>query len=173
MRHVLAGGLAVVLLGLAAPAVAHITAHPDAGVAGAYFETKFVVPHGCDGSATSAVRVKIPPGVTAVKPQMKAGWEVTIKTRKLDKPITNERGAQVFEVVDEVDWHGGPLPNTLYDEFGLVMKLPADADRTLYFPTVQECSQGVNRWIEIPTAGQAWGALRAPAPFVRLLPKSP
>ena len=52
-------------------------------------------------------------------------------------------------------WRGGSLPDNLYDTFGLLMKLPDAAGKTLYFPVVQECEKGVHRWIEIPAAGQA------------------
>jgi uncharacterized protein YcnI len=62
------------------------------------------------------------------------------------------------------------LPDAYFDEFGLSMRLPAE-EGTLYFATVQECEEGVQRWIEIPAAGQAWDDLEEPAPFVTLTPK--
>ena len=164
---------AAAVFGAATPACAHITIHPDSTAAGSYFAAEFVVPHGCDGSATVAVRIKVPEGVTAVKPQLKSGWAVTIKTRKLDPPITSEHGRSISETVDEVEWRGGPLPDNLYDTFGLMMKLPGDAGRTLYFPTVQECQQGIHRWIDIPADGQNRADLHEPAPALKLLPKTP
>jgi uncharacterized protein YcnI len=154
-------------------ASAHVTAQPNEAAADSYFLTAFSVPHGCDGSATIAVRMKIPDGVTSVKPQMKAGWEVSIKTRNLDKPAAAGHGATVGETVDEVAWRGGPLPDNLFDTFGLLMKLPDAPGQTLYFPVIQECQQGVHRWIEIPTGQQTWGDLPEPAPFLRLKPKAP
>lgn len=62
---------------------------------------------------------------------------------------------------------GGYFRMALRDEFGLGMKLPSEPG-TLYFPTVQECEKGESRWVEIPATGQRWGALKAPAPFVRI-----
>ena len=53
------------------------------------------------------------------------------------------------------------------------MRLPAQPKQTLYFPVVQECEQGVHRWIEIPAAGQHWGDLKEPAPFVRVIDAPP
>ena len=156
----------------AGPALAHVTAHPDNGVADAFFETKFQVPHGCDGAATIAIRIKIPDGVTTVKPQMKPGWTVDIKQRKLDTPLQAEHGKPITETVDEVSWRGGPLPDNLFDTFGLVMKLPDTPGANLYFPVVQECESGVHRWIEIPAGEQKREELREPAPLVRLKPKS-
>jgi uncharacterized protein YcnI len=167
--------LRTLLLGLvcvsgAAPALAHVTASPNEAAAGSYFQTAFTVPHGCSASPTVAVRVKIPDGVTGVKPQMKPGWEITITKRKLAKPVDVGHGQTIDEAVDEVAWRGGPLPDSYFDTFGLMMKLPDGGGRTLYFPIVQECQQGVHRWIAIPAAGQKWHELKEPAPFVRLKP---
>jgi uncharacterized protein YcnI len=163
---------AAILIGLTALALAHVTVQPTAAGAGSYFEARFTVPHGCGGSPTVALRIKIPDGVTSVKPQMKPGWEVVTKTRSLD-PAVRDHGRTITETVDEVEWRGGKLPDSLYDTFGLVMKLPDNPDTTLYFPAVQECEQGIARWIGIPAAGQARGDLREPAPAVRLTPRSP
>jgi uncharacterized protein YcnI len=156
----------------AGPAAAHITANPNEGVADSYFQTEFVVPHGCNGAATVAARVKIPDGVISVKPQMKPGWTVTITTRKLDKPLDAGHGRMISETVDEVAWRGGSLPDNMYDTFGLVVRLPNTPGQTLYFPFVQECTQGTHRWITIPAAGQKWNDVKEPAPFVRLKPKT-
>jgi uncharacterized protein YcnI len=160
--------LAAVLLAFAGVAQAHVTANPDEGVAGRYFQTSFRVSHGCGESPTVAVRVKIPEGVIQVKPQVKSGWTVEIKKRTLPQPIDAGHGVKIAETVDEVAWRGGPLPNAFYDEFGLIMKLPDGAGKTLWFPVVQECQQGAHRWIEIPDQGQSWDSLREPAPFVKL-----
>jgi len=152
---------------------AHVTISPTSAAAGSYFFSAFTVPHGCDGSPTVALRVKVPEGLSAVKPKVKPGWTIAIKTRKLDKPIKGERGQIITEGVDEIDWQGGPLPDNEYDTFGLMMKLPDTAGRTLYFPVVQECRQGVHRWIEIPAAGQSRDELREPAPALKIVPKAP
>ncbi|WP_022723215.1 YcnI family protein [Rhodopseudomonas sp. B29] len=154
------------------PAAAHVTIQPKEAVAGNYFQAAFNVPHGCDGSSTVAIRVKIPAGVISVKPQMKPGWTVDIKMRKLEGDLPKLHGKTITETVDEVAWRGGPLPDNLYDSFGLIMKLPDNA-QTLYFPVVQECEKGVSRWIEIPAAGQKSETLHEPAPALRLTPKAP
>ena len=159
------------LVAAAGAAHAHVTANPNEAPANGYFRTALRIGHGCAGSPTIAVRVKIPDGVTAVKPQVKPGWTVEIKMRTLDKPADAGHGRTVGETVDEIAWRGGPLPDAHFDEFGLSMRLPAKAGQTVYFPLVQECEQGVHRWIEIPAAGQKWDDLREPAPFIRLIDK--
>jgi uncharacterized protein YcnI len=159
------------LFASAASAFAHVTIQPKEATAGDYAQMTFSVPHGCEGSATVALRIKVPDGVMSAKPQMKPGWTVEIKTRKLDAPQPAGHGRSVSDVVDEVIWRGGPLPDNLYDTFGLVVKLP-DAAGNLYFPAVQECEKGVTRWIEIPAASQTSDTLHEPAPAVRLKPKA-
>jgi uncharacterized protein YcnI len=52
------------------------------------------------------------------------------------------------------------------------MKLPDRPGATLYFPVVQECREGVHRWIEIPAKGKRAEDLEEPAPALRLTPKS-
>lgn len=149
-------------------ASAHVTSNPNEAPAGQYFTTAIRVPHGCVGSPTVALRVKIPDGVTAVKPQMKPGWTIEIRMRRLTQPVDAGHGNMITETVDEIAWRGGKLPDMYYDDFGVNMRLPMSAGATLYFPVVQECKTGVHRWIEIPAAGQSWGDLKEPAPFIRL-----
>jgi uncharacterized protein YcnI len=152
-------------------ALAHVTVQPKDAPADSYAHLVFTVPHGCNGSATTALRIKLPDGILSVKPQMKPGWQVEIKSRKLDAPAQGPHDKSITDVVDEVAWRGGPLPDNLYDTFGLIVRLPDKAGQTLYFPAVQECEQGVERWIEIPSAGQGSDKLRTPAPAVRLKAK--
>ena len=166
-------GAVLAMAGSAAPGSAHVTLQPAEAAADSYAHLTFTVPHGCDGSATKALRVKLPDGILSAKPQMKPGWHVEIKTRKLDAPAQGPHGKSVTEVIDEVEWRGGPLPDSLFDTFGLIVRLPDKAGQTLYFPTVQECEQGVGRWIEIPATGQGADKPRAPAPAVRLKATSP
>jgi uncharacterized protein YcnI len=152
---------------------AHVTANPNEAPADAYFRTSLRIGHGCSGSATTAVRVKVPDGVMSVRPQAKPGWTIEIRMRKLDKPVEIGHGRAITETVDEIAWRGGPLADAHFDEFGLSMRMPARASATLYFPVVQECEQGVHRWIEIPAAGQKWGDLKEPAPFVKVIDAPP
>ncbi|WP_442935624.1 YcnI family protein [Nitrobacter sp. NHB1] len=149
-------------------ALAHVTVQPTDAPANSYAHLVFTVPHGCNGSATTALRIKLPEGILSAKPQMKPGWKVEIKSRKLEAPVQGPHGKSITDVVDEVAWRGGPLPDNLYDTFGLIVRLPDKPGQSLYFPVVQECEKGVERWIEIPSAGQGSDKLEAPAPVVHL-----
>ncbi|HEX6364128.1 MAG TPA: YcnI family protein [Albitalea sp.] len=156
---------------LAATAQAHVTLEQPQAFADSYYKAILQVPHGCKASPTSAVRVRIPEGVLNAKPQPKPGWKVAITRTKLAQPVDAGHGRMASERVSEVAWSGGSLPDDQFDEFRIVMKLPDRPGTTLYFPVVQECADGVTRWIEIPEAGRPAGALKEPAPGLKLMPK--
>ena len=118
------------------------------------------VPHGCEGSPTLRLRMRIPRAVASVRPQPKEGWTIA---------QTGEGGAR------EVIWSGN-LPDKQTGEFSFTMTFEASAKAgdTIHFPVVQECARGVSRWIDIKGA-EAQGEERhdesnSPAPAIKLLP---
>jgi periplasmic copper chaperone A len=157
----------------ASSASAHVTLENRQATIGAGYKAVFAVPHGCAGSATTKIRVQIPEGVIAVKPMPKAGWNVeTIKGKYAAE--YDYHGAKYSEGVREVVWSGGKLPDDYYDEFVISTFLTGvlKPDTVLYFPTVQECEQGISRWIDIPQGGPAhMHEDKWPAPGVKLMPK--
>jgi uncharacterized protein YcnI len=158
----------------AVPALAHITLEKGEAAVGSTYKAVLRVPHGCDGKATIAVRVRLPEGFIAAKPMPKAGWELKTVKGKYAKAY-ELWGEKVTEGVQEIDWTGGRLPDEFYDEFVLRGTLAGDlpVGQTLYFPVVQECEGGaVERWIEIPQKGQSEDDLETPAPGLKLLPKT-
>jgi periplasmic copper chaperone A len=161
--------LSTTLVGFAAEA--HITLEAQSAPAGSSYKAVFRVPHGCEGTATVKIRIRLPDGVTNVKPQPKPGWEVSTVMEKLAKPMTLDHGRVVTETVREVDWSGGKLSDSFYDEFVLRAELPDKPGTTIYFPVVQECEKGVNRWIEIPEPGKTSREYKEPAPSLKLVPK--
>jgi uncharacterized protein YcnI len=158
----------------ASPASAHISLESRQATIGADYRAVFGVPHGCAGSATIKFRVQIPEGVIAVKPMPKAGWNVDVIKGRYAADY-DYHGTKLSEGVKEVAWSGGKLPDHNYGEF-VISTFLADAlkpNTMLYFPTVQECEQGVSRWIDIPAEGHgAHGHdSKSPAPGVKLMPK--
>jgi len=150
-------------------ASAHVTLETRQTRIGASYKAVLRVPHGCQGSPTTAIKIRIPEGVITVKPMPKAGWKLDTVSGKYGKTYTL-RGAKVGEGVTEVHWTGGKLPDAFYDEFVFASALAEEleAGKTIYFPVVQECEKGVERWIEIPE-GEHKGP--TPAPGLKLLPK--
>lgn len=162
------------LLFTASPVCAHVTLEKGEAPVGSTYKAVFRVPHGCEGKPTNTVRVKIPEGMIAVKPQPKPGWTL----EKVRGPYANSYdyyGTPTGEGVKEIVWSGGNLADDEYDEFVLRGYFAADlkAGETIYFAVVQECPDGaVERWIEIPAAGQTSDDLELPAPGVKLLEKT-
>ena len=158
---------------VAAPASAHVTLENRQAAVGSYYKAVFAVPHGCAGSPTVRVRVQIPEGVIGIKPMPKVGWSLeTIKGKYAAE--YDLHGSKLTEGVKEVVWSGGKLIDDNYEEFVFASFLtPGLKPNTmLYFPVVQECEQGVSRWIDIPKDGEAHGhGSKSPAPGLKLLPK--
>lgn len=99
--------------------------------------------HGCNKTATTRVTVKIPDGVTGVKPQLISPWQIEIKTRPLVPPTS-----ETNTTADEISWFGGFLPEEYYMDFGMTMKLPDGPDgKTVAFDVIQECVTGKNEWV--------------------------
>ena len=158
---------------LSLPAHAHVSLASQQAAVGGRYQAVLRVPHGCQGSPTIRLRVRIPEGVIGVKPQPKPGWTLETVKGKYAQPYTLH-GAELREGVREVVWSGGRLPDEHYDEFVFVGQLSdrLEAGGTLYFPVVQECEQGVARWIDVPDGEPgAPQRLPAPAPALKLLPR--
>lgn len=165
-------GMAAMLF--ASGAVAHISLLTEQAPVGSSYKAILTVPHGCKGSATTKIRVRVPDGVVGVKPQPKAGW--TLETVKGDYTQSYTRwGAKVSSGVQEVIWAGGPLPDDHYDEFVFISYLSDELqpNSTLHFPVVQECEQGLEHWIDQTESGSRPTKYHsdAPAPALQLLPK--
>src|SRR5690349_7299994 len=94
-------------------ALAHVTLETGEAAAGSTYKAVLRVPHGCEGKATTAVRVKLPEGFIAAKPMPKAGWELKTVKGKYAKSY-ELWGEKVTEGVQEVDWIGGNLPDDYY-----------------------------------------------------------
>jgi periplasmic copper chaperone A len=166
--------LAAAAMLAASAASAHVTLENREATVGSSYKAVFMVPHGCAGSATVKIRVQIPEGVIAVKPMPKAGWSVEVIKGKYSGEY-DYHGAKSTEGVKEVVWSGGRLSDDNYDEFVISAFLTnaLKPNTTLYFPTVQECEQGISRWIDISAEGHADHGHegKSPAPGVKLMPK--
>ncbi|MBI2260747.1 MAG: YcnI family protein [Caulobacterales bacterium] len=161
-RSLLLAGLAA--LAAAGSAQAHVVfVQPHAG-AGGHWAGALRVSHGCDGSATTSVRVEIPAGILVARPQPKAGWTIAIERTPLPEPVAAEGGEFLTERVSAITWTGR-LPDDQFDEFGLAAKLPATTG-PLAFPVIQTCEQGEARWTGTTAADGTRPA--HPAPILTL-----
>jgi uncharacterized protein YcnI len=105
----------------------------------------------------------------------KPGWSVEAIKGKYAADY-DYHGTKLSEGVKEVVWSGGKLPDDNYDEFVVSTFLTGELkpNSMLYFPVVQECEQGVSRWIDIPAEGSTAHSndSKSPAPGIKLMPKS-
>ena len=151
-----------------ANAFAHVTLETPRAEAGSTYKAVLRVGHGCDGSATRELVVAIPPGVQGAQPMAKPGWRVEAERQKLAVPYSRH-GRTVSEDVATIRFSGGPLPDGVYDEFVVVVRLPQQAGE-LYWQVGQICEKGRIDWADLPQPGQSLHDLKAPAAKLEVTP---
>lgn len=106
------------------------------------------VEHGCDGSPTVALSVRVPAGSFDPVAEPPAGWSGAVDG-------------------DVVNFTGGSLPADVEETFRVTVTLPLTPGETVYFPMVQTCEVGELRWIDVPADGSGT-ELDEPAPAMEL-----
>lgn len=151
-------------------ASAHSSLDQSEATAGSRYKAVVRIPHGCDGKATTSVKIELPEGFVSAQPQAKAGWK--IETAKGDYAKSYKvHGKDVTSGVKQVTFSDGELPSDFYDEFVVVGQLATfDKDTTLSFPVTQYCGTDASvAWTEIAADGQNPHDLKNPAPQLRVL----
>ncbi|MGE0119602.1 MAG: YcnI family protein [Dongiaceae bacterium] len=154
------------------PAAAHITLEAEEAAANSSYRAVLRVPHGCEGAATTAIRVQVPEGLIVAKPMPKPGWDVTLTEGDYARSY-DYFGSPVTKGVTEIAWSGGSLPDNFYDEFIFRVRITDFAPGTaIYLPVVQECGpSATERWIEIPEPGKSADDYEYPAPGLTIIEK--
>jgi len=150
---------------LSGEAFAHVSLEGKTVQAGASFDATFRVGHGCAGSPTVKLNIRIPNGVVAVEPQAKEGWSVTSESGTLDHATVS--GGQSFsDGVRMVTWSGLLSPHQV-GTFTLRARLAdnAVAGQKVTFLVYQQCEKGEERWIDPDDEDDH------PAPFLTIVPK--
>ncbi len=162
------GAILAACLLLPIGAFAHATLEVKQAQRNASYKAIMRIGHGCGSSPTLKVRIRIPDGYVNVKPMPKAGWTLETIIGPYAKAYELEH-AKISEGVKEIIWTG-KLLDSHYDEFIMNGTIAGDVEvgSTLWFPTVQECESGFNRWIEIPAAGKSSSDYKEPAPGVKI-----
>jgi uncharacterized protein YcnI len=166
---VTAGALALTL-GLALPALAHVTIDPGTADKGGFAKIAFRVPNERDNASTTKLEVTFPTDnplpFVSVKPV--PGWDAKLQQGKLPKPIVSDDGDKVTESVLKITWSGGKINSGEFQEFEVsVGPLPKTVDQ-LIFPTVQTYSSGEKvNWTDLPKPDGSEPA--HPAPVLKLV----
>jgi uncharacterized protein YcnI len=169
----LAAGLAVASLAQTL-AQAHVSLEEPAAIASKGYKAVLRIGHGCDGTATHTVRVRIPSGFQGAKPMPKPGWVLDIQRAPLATPYETH-GRKISDDVVEITWRasspGAALPDAQYDEFVLRGQLPAEAG-PLWFKVQQLCEKGQWDWFDTPADARSTSTrgLKAPAALLEVLP---
>ncbi|NUT45006.1 MAG: YcnI family protein, partial [Thermoactinospora sp.] len=157
-------------LGLAMPALAHVTIQPGTAPQGGFTKVAFRVPNERDDAGTVKLEVSFPTdhplAFVSVKPL--PGWKAEVVESKLPTPVKVEDG-ELEEAVTKVVWSGGKINPGEFQEFEVSMgRLPTGVDQ-LVFPATQTYSSGeVVKWADPPAAGGA--EAEHPAPVLKLTP---
>jgi uncharacterized protein YcnI len=162
----------IAALSSAGLAQAHVTLEEPAAIAGKGYKAVLRIGHGCEGTATHTVRVRIPAGFSGAKPMPKPGWVLDIQRAPLAVPYESH-GRRVNDDVVEITWKAASreaaLPDAQYDEFVLRGQLPAQPG-PLWFKVQQLCEKGQWDWFDTPTSGTSTRGLKAPAALLDVLP---
>lgn len=125
------------------------------------------VPHGCDGKATTEVRVKLPEGFILAKPQPKAGWELEVIKGDYQKTYDNH-GDKLKTGAVEIRWKNGNLSDDFYDTFVIQGKVSGvEAGTSLAFPVIQMCGDAVAAWDQVAEEGSDPHGIKSPARSLR------
>jgi uncharacterized protein YcnI len=136
--------LVVAIVGVAGqPAWAHVTAETTAHDGADGTSTlRFSFEHGCDGEATTALRVALPSGAVVVTTQEPEGWSADV-------------------LPSEIEWSGGAVADGEAGEFTAGIRHRAAEGDTVLFPVVQKCGSAELAWIDVDPAASN------PAPGIR------
>ncbi len=146
----LGAGTLLALAAVPLSASAHVGADASSTAAGSYTVITFSVPHGCDGSPTTEIRIGLPETIPTVTPTVNPNWTVSRTLVPLDPP-TDDNTERTSEVIYTAIT---PLPADQRDTFELSLRLPdGEAGDIVEFPVLQTCAEGSVEWIgdEVPS----------------------
>ena len=140
----------VLALAPALAASAHVTASASSTAAGSYTVVTFSVPHGCEGSPTTAVEIEIPETILSVTPTVNPNWTISKTMVPLDAAQQDAHGDNITERVGSVTYTaiGEGLPDGYRDTMELSLQLPdGEPGDVVEFPTHQLCAEGSTDWV--------------------------
>ncbi|WP_214110712.1 YcnI family copper-binding membrane protein [Acrocarpospora catenulata] len=171
LRRALAvtAGVTALTLGLALPALAHVTVNPKTAEKGGFTKVAFRVPNERDDASTTKVEVELPTdhplAFVSVRPV--PGWDVKVTEGKIDPPVQTKYG-EISEAVTKIIWSGGKVEPGQFQEFEVSMGFMPDNVDQLVFPATQTYSSGeVVKWADEPKADGS--EAEHPAPTLKLV----
>ncbi|WP_062430742.1 DUF1775 domain-containing protein [Herbidospora daliensis] len=130
--------LAAVVLALlpAGPALAHVLLESAQPNGDGSVTLTFSFDHGCDGTPTEALVVRVPAGSSVVSAGQPAGWRGAVKG-------------------NTVEWTGPGIADGAKAAFTVKARLSGKVGTPLLFPTTQKCGGGKGyEWIGVDDASE-------------------
>jgi uncharacterized protein YcnI len=143
---------AMIALG-ANSAAAHVTVSPSSipqGTSDAVLT--FRVPNESTTASVTALRVQFPLDhpIVLVNPEAGSGWNVSVRTERLARPITTDDGT-FTSTTSEIDWSGGTIAVGQFGQFNVLAQGIPSGTSQLVFKAIQSYSDGtVVSWIQVP-----------------------
>jgi copper(I)-binding protein len=131
---------------------AHVSLQQATADAGSAYRAVLRVGHGCDGAATTAITVQVPPGFADAQPQPRNGWTLT------------RQGADVSWVAEGKQ---NALASGSRGEFIIDGKLPT-LPAALWFKVRQSCDQARIDWDQLPPNGTSVEGMKTPAVLLQV-----
>jgi uncharacterized protein YcnI len=155
-----AAGLTIALVvGLATPALAHVTTDPDSAPQGGEITLGFRVPNEEANANTVQVEIDVPTDhpLLGIDVEPLPGWTSKVSQVTLNPPVQTDDGP-VSQAVNQIVWtapsDGGIGPGQFQRFSVLVQTLPKDVNQVV-FKALQTYSDGtIVRWIDPVTAGK-------------------
>lgn len=149
MKHIL---LPAVLSLAVSAASAHIAIDPPVAEAGATWRGVVRVGHGCDASATTAIEVNFPAGVSVVNARAGNGWQVALTPQRVTWTASQAQGLATKEA----------------GEFPLELRVPA-AQGQVWLAAVQHCGAVAIDWSQVPAQGTSTEGMKTPAVSLKVV----
>ena len=137
----------------AVAAFAHVSLEAPLAATGATYRAVLRVGHGCEGSPTTALSVRLPPAFATARGLAKDGWSMDARAGAITWTASSKAAA---------------LPATDKGEFVVTGTTPRAAG-ALWFKVLQTCAQGSQDWADIPAQGTAITGMKTPAVLLQVM----
>jgi uncharacterized protein YcnI len=145
--------VATMLAASAGSAAAHVTVSPSSvpqGTSDAVLT--FRVPNESTTASVTGLRVQFPLDhpIVLVNPEAGSGWNVSVRTAHLARPITTDDGT-FRSTTSEIDWSGGTIAVGQFGQFNVLAQGIPSGTSQLVFKAIQSYSDGtIVSWIQVP-----------------------
>jgi len=143
------------LLAAMAPmlAAAHVSLETPIAEPGVAYQGVLRVGHGCDGSPTTALKMRLPAGFADARALPKVGWTIEAKAGVVSWT------AAAKDVV---------LPPNQRGEFPFTVTAPRKPGNE-WVKVLQTCEKGTQDWADVPATGTSTAGMKTPAMLLNVL----